>query len=265
MRWSEFIGQEPIVSELEIILSSRIPLPHILFYGGWGMGKTTLARLVANSIGTHSYNVGTQKNPIFPDYFPVHIIDEIHSLSRPEKLYPIMENKIFIGCTTNIGKMDLPLRSRFVEFTFLDYSEEEIEKIIKVATKNHYKQLDGESLQEIAQRSRGVPRTAINLAFRVIRFLEVNKLEPNEEVIDKICNYYGIDEIGLTPQDREYLSVLKNAERPIGLKTLSSMSGLDINTITLVIEPFLLKLGFIIVTSSGRILSGHVYTEDKII
>lgn len=253
MKWNEFIGQEEIKTELVTILKSRLPIPHILFYGGWGMGKTTLAKLVAERIGLSSYHVGTQKSISFSDYYDVHVIDEIHSLSRPEELYPIMENKVFMGCTTKIGAMDLPLRSRFVEFVFRDYSNEEIMKIVKVATKSFRNLSDG-ALNRIAIRSRGVPRTAINLAYRLIRYCRVHKLEFTPVNIDKMCEYFGIDEKGFTIQDMKYLDVLKNINRPIGLTTLSALTGIDKNTLTLVIEPFLLKEGLITVTSSGRTL-----------
>jgi len=253
MKWSEFIGQTEIKEELEVILKSSLPIPHLLFYGGWGMGKTTLARLVANRIGNFSYNVGTQKSFDFSNAYNVHIIDEIHSLSRPEKLYPIMENKVFIGCTTRIGAMDLPLRSRFVELFFRDYTNEELMKIIAVATK-HFCNLNDNVLNRIAIRSRGVPRVAINLAYRLIRYCQVHKINFTPANIDKMCEYFGMDESGITIQDKKYLDALKNINRPTGLTTLSALTNLDKNTLTLIIEPFLLKEGLITVTSSGRIL-----------
>lgn len=277
MDWNEFIGQTEIKEELEAILASNMPIPHILFYGGWGVGKTTLAKLFADKLadklefrtacldysqsfnelfsGKNSwiYNVGTQKELYFPEWANVYIVDEIHALSRPEKLYLLMEEKVLVGCTTRIGKMNLPLRSRFVEFTFRDYAEKELEQIIKVAIKDYY-ELDDLTLNEIAKRSRGIPRNAINLAFRLIRFFEANDMESCPEMIDRVCVYYGIDENGLTVQDEKYLNALRKVNRPMGLTALSGMSGLDLNTIQLIVEPFLLKKGYIAITNLGRIL-----------
>lgn len=252
MKWNEFIGQTEIKEELETILASSMPIPHILFYGGWGVGKTTLAKLFADRIGFCCYNVATQKQLEFPDWASIYIIDEIHALSRPEKLYPLMEEKLIIGCTTKIGSMDLPLRSRFVEFTFRDYTEDELKEVIQVAMK-HYCELNDLTLNEIAKRSRGIPRSAINLAFRLVRFSEVNNIKTCPEMIDRVCTYYGIDENGLTIQDEKYLNVLKTLNRPVGLRTLSGMTGLDVNTITLVVEPFLMKKGLVSITTGGRI------------
>jgi len=177
------------------------------------MGKTTLVKLFADRIGFCTYNVATQRELYFPKYASVYIIDEIHALSRPEKLYPLMEEKKVIGCTTKIGKMDLPLRSRFVEFTFRDYAEEELKEIIQVATKCWF-ELDNLTLDKIVKRSRGIPRSAIDLAFRLIRFFQANDMKSCPEMVDEICICYGIDENGLTIQDKKYLNILKEIGKP---------------------------------------------------
>ncbi|MFO0743908.1 MAG: Holliday junction branch migration DNA helicase RuvB [Candidatus Paceibacterota bacterium] len=292
--WEDYIGQKVIKENLEILIKAakeRKNSPeHILFYGPPGLGKTTLANLVAKELNT---NMRVTSGPAIMKVGDlaailtnlgegdVLFIDEIHRLNKliEEVLYPAMEsgkldiiigkgpsartiqldlpNFTLIGATTRISLLSSPLRSRFSGgiHRLQYYNEKEIAQIVKNSAKILNTKITDEAANEIAKRSRFTPRIANYFLKRCRDYAQVNKAIIDIDVVNNTLKMLEIDELGLGIAERMLLNTLVNtfADKPVGLNTLAASIGEEENTIEDVIEPYLLQIGFIDRTSRGRI------------
>jgi Holliday junction DNA helicase RuvB len=300
-QWEEYIGQELIKKNLKILITAAMErketIEHLLFYGPAGLGKTTLAYLIAKELnaqikvtsGPAIERVGDLAS-ILTNLAPGDIlfIDEAHRLNKiiEEVLYPAMESRsldIIIGkgpsarsiqlelppftliaATTRMALLSSPLRSRFSGGTFrLDfYNQEEIKKIILRSARLLRTETKEEAASEIAKRSRFTPRIANNLLKRCRDYAQLyNKSVIDLAIAKKALELLEIDESGLTTHDRQILEILieKFSGRPVGLQTLSAATAEEEETIEDVYEPYLIRLGFIERTPRGRLATTHAY------
>lgn len=300
-KWGEYIGQESIKKNLKILLEAAKergePPEHLLFYGPAGLGKTTLAYLIAKELnaqmkvtsGPAIERVGDLAS-ILTNLAPKDIlfIDEAHRLNKmiEEVLYPAMESgslDIIIGkgpsartiqldlppftliaATTRIALLSSPLRSRFSGGTFrLDfYNEEEIKRIALRSAKILNADINEPAAMEIAKRSRFTPRIANHLLKRCRDYAQVHKRDLIDlESVAQTFELLGVDEKGLSSYDRKILESLidKFGGGPVGLQTLSSAVAEEEATIEEVCEPYLIQLGFIERTPRGRLATPHAY------
>lgn len=299
-RLSEYIGQEKVKGNLEIFIKAaqerREALDHVLLYGPPGLGKTTLAGVIANEMGV---NIRITSGPAIEkagdlaailtnlSQHDILFIDEIHRLSRSveEILYPAMEDyaldfvvgkgpsaramrlKIqpftLIGATTKAGNLSAPLRDRFGVLSRLEpYTENELYTIIKRSAKILGISLDENAGIEIAKRSRGTPRIANRLLKRVRDFAEVeNSSVLTLAITQTALNTMEVDDLGLDYTDRKLLLTMMDRfkGKPVGLDTLAASTGEEANTIEDVYEPYLLQIGFIARTPRGRICLEKCY------
>ncbi|MGB9621151.1 MAG: Holliday junction branch migration DNA helicase RuvB [Brevinematia bacterium] len=301
----EFVGQESIKDNLKVFIKSSLkrgePLDHVLISGPPGLGKTTLARIIANELKSNFiYTVSNAFQKIGDlvailtnlQKGDVLFIDEIHRLksSFEEVLYSAMEDysvsimigegagakniKItipkftLIGATTRVGLLTSPLISRFgIILRFDYYSNEDLEKICKRTANIIGIRLEEKAIKEIAKRSRGTPRILNRLVRRIRDFAIVE----NKDVIDyeftkEILEKLQIDEEGLDEVDRKILKTLieKYQGGPVGLKTISASIGEEEDTIEDVYEPFLIQKGFIKRTPKGRVATELAFDHLKI-
>jgi len=294
--WNEYIGQKSIKDNLKILLKAaeqrKHPPEHLLFYGPPGLGKTTLANLIAketraqlkSTSGPAIEKVGDLAS-ILTNLSPGDIlfIDEIHRLNKTieEVLYPAMESgslDIIIGkgpsartiqldlppftliaATTRIAMLSAPLRSRFSGgvFKLEFYSDEEIEKIIERSAKILGVEIDKEAKAEIAKRSRSTPRTANYLLKRGRDLAQVNDVNLTNNIVKEALGMLNIDELGLNSEDRAMLTIIEDKFNggPVGLNTLAAALSEEQATIEDVYEPYLLKLGLIERTPRGRTIT----------
>ena len=305
-RWDDYIGQRQVKASIRIAIDAarkRGGMPeHFLFYGPPGVGKTTLAHLVAVTLESplkSTSGVAIERAAdlaaILTNLEPgtVLFIDEIHRLSRKieELLYPALESGrldlvlgkgpsartvelalppfTLVGATTRIAELSGPLRSRFGGGVYqLDfYSDTDVEDIIKRSAVRLGLSAPHEVIERIAARSRATPRTANALLKRVRDFSEVHERPLSAAVCDEACALFGIDALGLTKDDRRYLDTLATAFRggPAGIRALAAALHEDPDTVENVYEPYLLRLGFVERSSRGRILTqkGRVYLGEK--
>lgn len=296
-RLSDFVGQEELVENLQVALKAargrNEPLEHMLFSGPPGLGKTSLANIIANEMNAR---ITVTSGPAIEragdfigiltnlEHGDILFIDEIHRLSKTveEFLYPAMENfKIdfivdkgpyaktinfnlkpftLIGATTRSGLLASPLRDRFGIFYHLDFYEvKDLAKIIENSAKKLNVDLNSEAASEIARRARGTPRIANRLLRRVRDYAQVNAgntlitLELARSSLERL----RIDSVGLDELDRRILQVINKHYKggPVGVEALAATLNEEVDTIVDVVEPYLLKSGFLKRTARGRELT----------
>ena len=296
----EYVGQTEVKENIRVFIEAaklrNEPLDHVLLYGPPGLGKTTLANIIANELGT---NLKSASGPaieksgdlaaILSTLEPgdVLFIDEIHRMPRfiEEILYPAMEDftldivvgtdsnsrsiKIdlppftLVGATTRAGDLTSPLRDRFgITCKLKYYDEDELRLIIERTSRVLKMPISHTAAVSLAKRSRGTPRIANRLFKRVRDFALVDGLEEiNEEITDKALSRLKVDKVGLDEVDLEFLKAIieKFNGGPVGVETISSTIGEEISTIEDVIEPYLLQNGFIKRTARGRVVTKKAY------
>lgn len=301
----EYIGQKKAKDNLSIYIKAaldrREALDHVLLYGPPGLGKTTLAGVIANEMGV---NIRVTSGPAIEkagdlaailtnlSQHDILFIDEIHRLSRTveEILYPAMEDYALdiiigkgpsaksirldlpkftlIGATTRAGNLTAPLRDRFGVLSRLElYSVEELMTIVTRSARLLNVEIDPKGAEEIAKRSRGTPRIANRFLKRVRDFAEVKYSGIiTKEVADEALLAMEVDSKGLDNTDHKMiLTMIKNfGGGPVGLDTLAATIGEDSNTIEDVYEPYLLQLGFIARTPKGRTVTRLGYEHFNI-
>ena len=296
----EYVGQSEIKENLGVFIKSSVmrgeTLDHILLYGPPGLGKTTLAYIIANELGT---NIKTASGPSIEksgdlaailstlEEGDVLFIDEIHRIPRyiEEILYPAMEDfyldiivgsdgssrniKInlphftLVGATTRAGDLSSPLRDRFGIISKLNfYTEDELYQIIKRTSRVLDTPITDDAARELAKRSRGTPRIANRLFKRVRDFaLVYGDGIINEKILDSSLNRLKVDKTGL--DDTDYNLLLAIVERfnggPVGLEALASSIGEEASTIEDVYEPYLLQQGYLKRTARGRVVTDKAY------
>jgi Holliday junction DNA helicase RuvB len=297
---SEYFGQHKLKESLSVYMQAAIarrePLDHLLLYGPPGLGKTTLAGIIASEMG---HNIRVTSGPAIerPGDLAsiltnlatgdILFIDEIHRLSHAveEVLYPAMEDYALdimigkgpsarsirldlpkftlIGATTRAGLLTSPLRDRFgISFRLELYEPEDLSIILMRSSKILKIECDRDGALEIARRSRGTPRIANRLIKRVRDFAQVKASgKITLPVVREALNVMEIDELGLDRIDRAMLMAMigKFGGGPVGLDTLAASTGEDASTIEDVYEPYLLQLGFLMRTPRGRVAAPAAY------
>jgi len=284
--FDEIIGQKNVISRLRISTlgckNSGTVMPHVLIDGPPGLGKTTIASAVASEMDVNLYttnaaNLRSVKNVI--QYLlrmtkrSVFFIDEIHRLPKlvEEFLYPVMEDFKFstvmenepeeievpaftlIGATTSGGSLSQPFYDRFQIKEHLSfYTENELAELARLNSEKLAIVIDDSDLLEIAKRSKGTPRI---LNARLQWYKNYKSCMEDSASVDEIFQLQGIDNSGMDSYDRTYLEILtKNKGNPLGLKSISAITGIAIETIENSIEPYLVRKGMVIRTQKGRIL-----------
>lgn len=297
---TEYIGQNKVKENLTVYIEAakarKEPLDHVLLYGPPGLGKTTLAGIIANEMGV---SIRVTSGPAIEkagdlaailtslSHGDILFIDEIHRLSRSveEILYPAMEDYsldiilgkgpgahsvrldlpkfTLIGATTRTGLLTAPLRDRFGVISRLElYTPEELSEIIVRSASILGTEIDRSGAVEIARRSRGTPRIANRMLKRVRDFAEVKSDgKITEKIADQALSRMEVDKLGLDMIDRKMMMfIIENfGGGPVGLDTLAASIGEDSNTIEDVYEPYLLQLGFLNRTPRGRMATVKAY------
>lgn len=300
--FDEYVGQTNVVENLKIAIDAakrrEEPLEHILFYGPPGLGKTTLAALIARDLGrslrpTSGPTLEKPKDLVgiltSLEQGDVLFIDEIHRLGRvvEEFLYPAMEDfqidfvvdrgayaktiklplKRFtlIGATTRAGMLSAPLRERFGIMHHLDYyTADELTRIVLRSSDVLGVPIDAQGASTIAARSRGTPRIANRLLRRVRDYAEVRADgRITRDVADEALRREGVDELGLDRLDRAFLRTIVEQYRggPVGMSAIAATLTEDAETLEDVVEPYLLKQGFVVRTASGRKATAKAYAH----
>ncbi|MBM4348981.1 MAG: Holliday junction branch migration DNA helicase RuvB [Deltaproteobacteria bacterium] len=290
---SEYIGQGQVVETLEIAIEAAKkrgePLDHILFHSPPGLGKTTLAHIIATEMGVQ---IVTSSGPALEkggdlisilthlEKGDVLFIDEVHRLPKivEEFLYPAMEDFcidfIFdkgaharshryrlarftlVGATTRAGLLSAPLRERFGILRNLEfYSLEELGRVVKRSAALLGVPIDREGTEEIAKRSRGTPRISNRLLKRIRDYAEIRgDGKVTKEITDEALRLEGVDEMGLTSLDRRFLETIIRYYKggPVGLEAIAATLQEEADTLVDMVEPFLLKIGFVARMQNGR-------------
>ena len=298
--WDEYVGQKAVKENLKILIQAateRGTSPeHILFYGPPGLGKTTLAHLIARETGKAIKITSGPAIERVGDLASILtnlaagdilFIDEIHRLNKAieEVLYPAMESGVLdiiigkgpsartiqlelpsftlLAATTRVAMISSPLRSRFSGgvFRLEFYDEEELGEILRRSAKIIGVKIEDEAEKEIARRSRFTPRTANYLLKRIRDFAQVENRVLNHETVMLALKLLGVDEKGLSKSDIKILEIMadKFGGRPVGLGTLAAAISEEEATIEEFHEPYLIQLGLIERTPRGRMLTPHAY------
>jgi len=304
-RFNEYIGQEKIKKNLGILIEAakkrNETIDHILLYGGSGLGKTTLAHIIAKELGT---NIKATSGPAIEKVGDLASIltnlqegdilffDEAHRLNKliEEVLYPAMEEfklDIIIGkgpsartlelklphftiiaATTRVGMLSSPLRNRFgATFQLNFYDPEDIEKILGRSSKILQIEAEPKGIKMIAQRARFTPRVANRLLKRVRDYAQVKgKGIITEDIAKEALDMLEIDEMGLELADRNILRAIieKFEGGPVGLDSIAAATSEENDTISDIYEPYLMQIGFLARTSKGRIATKEAYKHLKI-
>ena len=286
-KFDDIIGQEDTIKRLRIMStgckSSGQVMPHVLIDGPPGLGKTTIASAIANELNVNLYTVNAAAIRSIKNIIPylmnleprsVLFIDEIHRLPKlvEEFLYPVMEDfridmlvedkpesidlPIFtmVGATTSGGSLSQPFYDRFTikeHLTF--YSSNVLAKLVGSNADKLGLSLTDSQMRQIAERSKGTPRI-LNARLQWYKNYIASYPEDSDN-INKIFDSQGIDENGFDCNDQKYIEVLqKNRLSPLGLKSISSMTGIAMETIENSIEPYMIRMGYVIRTQKGRII-----------
>lgn len=294
LTFADYIGQERMKKQLAITMKAcktmKQPLPHLLFSGGAGLGKTTISKIIANemNVGLHEVMASNLNSiddlealfsQVSEEQHDIIFIDEIHRLpiKVEELLYPMMEDFMIecevkdqfgrtqmerfyvpkftlIGATTLAGDLTQPLRDRFgIHFTLQKYNNEETANIINNLAIREGVKVTKEALLDIARRSKGTARIAINYFHRCKEYATFLGNKLIDEVATKgQFDLLGVDELGLDSKDFQILEYLATQTNPIGIDTLATATSIDKNTIQSIIEPYLIQQRLMDRTSRGR-------------
>jgi len=288
-KFDDIIGQKDVVDRLRISAfgckNSTSAMPHVLIDGPPGLGKTTIASAIASELGVNLYTLNAANVRNVKSLLPylmgitlksVLFIDEIHRLPKivEEFLYPVMEDFkmeilieqnpetidipefTLVGATTSGGSLSQPFYDRFIIKEHLSFYEPDVlAELVGLNARKLGLNLTDEEKIEIAKRSKGTPRV---LNARLQWYKNYTAYYPNEKDIEKIYSSQGIDENGFDQNDKKYIDALrKNRANPLGLKALSSLTGIAMETIENSIEPYMIRKGFVLRTQRGRILTNN--------
>ncbi|KJS28519.1 MAG: ATP-dependent DNA helicase RuvB [Desulfatitalea sp. BRH_c12] len=301
-RLDEYVGQREVVDTLKIAIEAALfrgePLEHVLFHGPPGLGKTTLAHIIAREMGgrlTVTSGPALEKGGdligilTHLEESDILFVDEIHRMPKAveEFLYPAMEdfavdfvfdkgiharshryrlNRFtLVGATTRVGLLSAPLRDRFGLFRSLDFYEvEDLVDIIRRSAAILEVSIDADGAFSLAQRSRGTPRIVNRLLKRVRDYAQVRgDGHINLGVVEAALTLEGVDDKGLTRLDRRYLRTIIDYYHggPVGIEAIAATLQEEADTMVDVVEPFLLKVGMVMRTSSGRKASEKAYRQ----
>lgn len=299
-KFDDYVGQPETVESLKIAIEAaklrNEPIEHVLFHGPPGLGKTTLAHIIANEMGgelTITSGPALEKSGDLVGVLTnleqgdILFVDEIHRTPKAveEFLYPAMEDFavdivfdkgmharshrlrlkrfILVGATTRVGLLSAPLRDRFGIFRSLDFYS--IDDLIRITKRTAFllgAVIDDDGAYELARRSRGTPRIVNRLIKRVRDYAQVRSDgRINKKIVEVALDLEGVDLKGLTNLDRAFLKTIIEYYKggPVGIEAIAATLQEEVDTLVDVIEPYLLKIGFLIRTSSGRKASERAY------